>query len=380
MYVSRAEWNSHERARISANAEKGQILTLCRVILVCLFGALNNLGASMVSKTMPVYPAFCLYLPSFIYTIFLWLLAFALGERPLSSPNYTRKFQKHYVILAAISSANAILFQFSAAAVSGGVTQVISNLVLVWIPILEIKVFPQRKLNYTNRASRVKIKWRLLVALVLMAIGIVIGLLDIHTQEENETTWTWIWTGVMVASTVFAALQQVSQDYAFRSTEDGIDEKNQIKPFTCLAWYNLYSIIPLVLSSFLECIKGVNGGDWKEFHEAIDNQVQAFNCFITSSGDNCHGIPWLWNLLFSIGYTGMYGVNALLIRSYGCLYPNLLVPIMALLSAIIFMIPDFLGVPTAFSYFPIIGLCIIIVGILVFGVPARERQESVMLQ
>jgi len=130
-------------------------------------------------------------------------------------------------------------------------------------------------------------------------------------------------------------------------------------------------------------VKIVNGTEQgKTLAEAFKNQEYAFLCFfnhptqadIVSQG--CQAGATLWPLIFTIGYIGMFGINALMIKKYGVLFPNIVGSNVQLLSMIVFAIPAI--VTTAhydkFSVWPLVGCVIIIFGILVKGTPQDETK------
>lgn len=358
---------------------KRKLLFITTSTCLIIFTVFNNMGGSMMSYAMPRFPLWLLYGTTILYTIGFWVIAFMLGDNPLKSYHLTWKYQRHYIKLAILTSLAGIFFQFSAAWVDGAVSQVLQNLVVFQVPIIEVILIKDRKKDRNRR-------WWM--SLIIIFIGIGIGTIpafeaiangNLNTDDPIEQSNKWYWILGFSISTTFYALEQVAQDQAFHDKEVNIGE------FSCLAWYNLYSVPIYILSIPIGMIKILNGTtESMPFSKVWENQINAFVCFFTSLITNdCKNGSTFWPIIFVIGYIGASGTNAYLINNYGVLFPNIISPTGELLSALFFMIPPITNeYSTEFSIWPLLGCALTVIGILIKGTPKSKRKiaEDIILQ
>jgi len=211
----------------------------------------------------------------------------------------------------------------------------------------------------------------LLIVLAGIGIGIVPAIEQIihpNTKGNQEQSDKWYWIIAFIISTTFNAFQQIWQDIAFH------DKNADIKELSCLAWYNLYSIPLYLITIPLEAVKILNGTPTgKSVPAAFYNQIAAFRCFLdfpihddVVSG-NCEPVcATVWPLIFTAGYVGLFGFNALMIAEYGVLLPNIIYVMIPLFSTIVFMSPYLVSAAhvDAFNFWPIVGSVVIILGVL----------------
>lgn len=330
----------------------------------------------MMSYVMPNFPSWLLYGTTIIYTLGFWIATVFHKENPFSKSNRTWAFQRYYLLLSIFTALNGLFFQFSAAWVSGTISQILANFSIIQIPFLEAFAFPSRRKEYKDP--------RQIIGLALVFIGILVGIVPVfkegaQTSGDSEQSNKWYWIVLFILSTSFNALQQVFQDVAFNDKQAQEVDKQLtntsnpgIKEISCLAWYNMYSLPLYLLVIPLEAVKIINGTtSGKSVDAAFENQENAFLCFfghpkrVDILDGGCEHGATLWPLLFCIGYLGMFGTNALMIKRYGVLFPNILGATIQLLAAIVFSVPVIVGSKAdKFSYWPILGCIIIIAGVI----------------
>jgi len=247
---------------------------------------------------------------------------------------------------------------------------------------LEVLFFRDRKHDYIPSSADGYKGGRQLLGIAVVFGGIIVGVWPIlrninFSPPDNVTEQAdkWYWLIAFSLSTTFNALQQVYQDVAFHDKDADVSE------ISCLAWYNLYSILMYLITIPMEQVPILNGTlNGTSLEAAFQNQEGAFRCFFGHPFDadvadnNCQSGATMWPLLFCVGYVGMFGISAFLINKYGALFSNLLMANIQLASTGVFMIAAIVTpahvVP--FNVFPIVGCVVILIGIAIKGEPAKK--------
>eukprot|EP01119_Soliformovum_irregulare_P014619 TRINITY_DN4005_c0_g1_i1.p1 TRINITY_DN4005_c0_g1~~TRINITY_DN4005_c0_g1_i1.p1 ORF type:complete len:415 (-),score=97.02 TRINITY_DN4005_c0_g1_i1:138-1382(-) len=385
-------------------------------VALLVSGVANNVGGSMQSYVMPAFPIWLLYMTTIIYSTVFFFVAFYY-ENPFSKANRTWKRQKYYLLLGVNTAMNGVFFQFSAAWVDGLLSQILANLTILQVPILECVFMPERRKNYKDP--------RQIASLIIVFAGIAVGIypaishiITAHgSSSGGEQSDRWYWILMFVMSSTFSALQLFGQDVAYNDKKcfiskdesrsdviedpsvdpvgipainnaDPIAPKTGIQGPVCLAWFNMYSIPVYFLLIPLQSIKYINGTNHSTtFEHSYVNQGNAFRCFFghpTASDvalGNCQSEATLWPLVFLAGYINMVLIIAYMIRRYGVLLPTLVTATMQLGATFVFTIPAIVtkAHADAFSWFPVLGCIVIIVGIVIKHIKLpnfRNRKDS----
>jgi hypothetical protein len=350
------------------------------IILGCigliLFGTMNNVGGSMMSYVMPGFPAWLLYGTTIIYTLGFWLMAI-IKDNPFEKRHLEWNNQKYYLILSVLTALNGLLFQFAAAWVDGPLSQVLANLLIVQLPFFELLCIGKERM----RSFRTR-DW---IGLVIVFIGIIIGIIPLvikyindHNINVSEQSDKWWWILIFILSTSFQALEQIYQDIAFH------DKNAKVTELSCLAWYNLYSLPLYLLVIPLESVAIINGTNQSTtVLESFTNQYGAFCCFVNHPlesdiiNGNCKPGSTLWPIIFSIGYIGMFSINAYLIDKYGVLYPNIIGSSIEFVAALTFMLPFIVGsYASNFTFWPLLGCLIVVLGVIIKGPPKELNNKK----
>jgi len=308
------------------------------------------------------------------------LLAILLKEKPWSRENLKYSRQRHYIKLAVATALNGFLFQFAAAWVSGSLAQVLANFAIIQIPFFEFFLIRERFEKYKHHKRHWFGLTIVLLGLILGCVGAVREFVETSTTAQpSEQSNKWYWVICFILSTTANAWQQVAEDQAFH------DPEVKIEKVTCLAWLNMCSIPAYLFAIPFQCIPYVNGLPYSmSLTDAFINQYNAFRCFfhLTPPADlfaagACLPGATKWVSIFCLGYIGLFAVNAWLIWKYGVIFSNIVGSVVQLVAALVFMCPFIMGEFAAnFTYWPIIGCVVILVGIFVKGTPADESDKG----
>lgn len=355
---------------------KRSVVTLVVMSAILITGGIMNaLGGSLISYTMKAFPSWLLYGTTLIYVLFFLILALVLREHPFSKANLTWKRQKHYIILGLLTAANGVLFQFSAFWVDGGLSQVLMNLVPIQVAFFAIVFLRERHYNKGQ-----------FFGMFIVLVGIVLGCMHVFLAPESdgppsEGSDAWYWILVFIASTTFAALEQIWQQVVFQGVPAlRLKSVDGIQKCTCLFWYNLYSL-PIYLLTFpLEMVPIVNGTDESHsFVYVLENQGWAFECFLGKSADSLGpgycvtGFATLWVLVFCLGYFIDFVANIYLVDRIGALHSNTIGIFPQLVAIPLFSLPMGQDVKP-FTWWPIYGSIAVLVGMVIDGYCAPNKE------
>jgi drug/metabolite transporter (DMT)-like permease len=214
-----------------------------------MFGVLNNVSLSMMSFAFPGYPPFINYFPA-IVSLFMFLpLAIYRKEEVLHGKSLTFQAQKQYFLLGILTAFNWGAFSYSAAWVDGNLQQILSNVQSFFVFFFSIPILG---LSISKR--------ELLASFVIFG-GVLVGMIPtFERMSEGNTTldasqkpWfnAWYFISAYVVAIILQALQFVYQERAFRNPYL-LDEAS------CLFWYSLQVLFPLILMTPLESLAQVN--------------------------------------------------------------------------------------------------------------------------
>lgn len=350
-------------------------------IMLLVFGTMNSVGGSMMSYVMPAYPSWLLYGTTLIYVLFFLAACACARSNPFGREHFSWERQYHYVMLGLWTALNGLFFQFAAFYVDGGLSVVLSNLMLVQIPLFEPCMLPGRRHT-----------WRIWLAFGITVAGVAVGGINDYGKIGNTTGMPgeqgdrWYWVLSFAVSTTFAAIEQVWQDRAFHDER----KSRRVEMLPCLFWYNLYSLLAYLVTIPLDAVAILNGTDTgTSVSDAFANQGRAFMCFFGAASPQEIALghcdpgagPTVWPLVFCLGYFGMFAVNAYLIKAFGVLYPNILVAAQSAISVFVFSSEAVVGRHAReLSLWPFVACAMFVLSIAVAGVPKRVEPPSADIQ
>lgn len=353
---------------LSCPPSQRTLLTVLVIAALLVTGVANNVGGSMMSYVMPVFPAWLLYATTALYTLGFLLLALVRKEGPFGKENRSWDRQKIFVLLGMLTVGNGICFQFAAAWVGGAISQILANMTIVQIIPLE---FVWLRVRHSVR------EW---AGTLVVLLGIVLGLAHVlygmftkgAGSDITEQSNKWYWILTFLLSTTFNAGVQVGEDIAFKN--------KKIPVATTLFWYNLYSLPWYTITIFLECVPVLNGTyESVTVADSFRNQGQAFECYVQAyhSPGRCLEGATLWPTVFVVGYVGMFFFQGILIKWYGVLHANLIGVLVQFLSILAFSMEWLVGTHTVtFSWFPVLGCVVIVLGLVAKGAPKHADDEE----
>lgn len=277
-----------------------KLLSAVWTVLYLVFGLANNVGVIMMGKRMEPYAEFLLYGTTMLYTICFAILSIVRGE----SWSLTRAHHINFAWLGLWTSINGVLAQFAIPFVSAELTNILVN---VSIPCTWISAWYM---------FRFEVNVFRIVCCVGVLIGVLIGLvpsLFSGSGTGGDSQNPPLWIVVTVLSAIPTAFETTYQERAFKTLKAPL--------FVCLTMYNAYSLLvyfltcPLIMVAALRPSNAAHGLSWQEVWE---NQALAFRCYFGGQFepevDGCEHGAILWTTVFTVGYVGMFGFGALLLR------------------------------------------------------------------
>ena len=363
------------------NKKKMQIIFLS--IFFILGVVMNNVGGSMMGYVMEGYPAWLLYGTTIMYTLFFMIVAIFTNEKPFNREALLWKNQIFYLKLAALTATNGLLFQFSAPFVSGTLAQLLTNLTIPSIFVLTLMIYPT--IAFTPRE---------IVGSVIVFAFVVFGTFydvfsennknttnssSLEGEQDTQTDKPW-WIITMIFSVLVQTGEQIAQEQAF---------EKKVKPWTCVFWYNLYSLPLYILTIFFESVPYLNGKTTgTTLQSAFENQKSAFECFFdiptNESVANGECVPiygTIWPLIFVTGYVIFFGIGAVLINEFtthgGAFFISLISSLGASISSLVFSSPEIVGEANCdpVKWYNIMSMILITVGIYIKGPPTGKKTD-----
>merc|ERR1711976_855299 len=117
--------------------------------------------------------------------------------------------------------------------------------------------------------------------------------------------------GAFAISTVVGGFETTYNDRAMR-------EPYKVRPATLLFWYNLYSLLPYLITIPLEAVPYLNGSpQGTSLSAAFKNQAHAMWCAvgypyeedtisIGTAEAKCKPMSWFWPQVFVLGYVANF--------------------------------------------------------------------------
>lgn len=346
------------------------------VVLTMLAAVANNVGGSMMAFVMPAFPAYLLYGTTLLYTLVFLAIALVQDRHcggPFGRNALSWLQQREILLLTVLTALNGLLFQFSDPWVSGPIAQILANLSIptVWI------------CNYYLLNGVTTGRENLGVCVVL--IGVVMAIIPefTHSAPEGGTQSNpWPALSAFAISAIVQGLEMSFQDRAMR-------EPYKVRPATALFWYNLYSLLPYLITIPLEAVPYLNGStEGTTLIAAFENQVHAVWCAVghpyeedtVSIGDveaKCKPMSWFWPQVFVLGYVGMFYLNALLIQRFNALWVGVINTMAGPLAAVVFACPLIVGQENVKqTRWPVVvtSFIIILAGVVVKGLPSAPLE------
>ncbi|EGD73750.1 hypothetical protein PTSG_11506 [Salpingoeca rosetta] len=270
------------------------------LFLYVVFGLANNVGVIMMGKRMEPYAEFLLYGTTMMYTVCFAILAVIRRE----SWALSKQHHINFAWLGLWTSVNGVLAQFAIPFVSAELTNI---LVTLSIPCTWVSAWYMFRFEVTT--------FRILCCLGVVA-GVLTGLvpsLFFGSGAGDKSDNPPFWVVVTVLSAIPTAFETTYQERAFKTLKAPL--------FVCLTVYNFYSLVvyfvtcPLLMVNVLRPSNAKHGLTWQGVWE---NQALAFRCYFGGEFepevDGCEHGAILWTTVFTIGYVGMFGFGALLLR------------------------------------------------------------------
>jgi hypothetical protein len=371
------------------------------LLALFVFGVVfNNVAGSMMSYCMLGYPSWLLYGTTLFYTVIFGLVAVLQREHPCSKAQRAWTNQIHFLQLAALTAGNGVLFQFSAGFVAGDLSQLLSNMSMPAVLVLSLLFF--RGLKFSTREV---VGTCIVFAAVLS--GSLVGLLQADDPAVGNASTTmatitfttaaaptttaasmskeqsnkWYWIMAFLVSTIFQALEQIKQEKAFEAG---------LSPWTCVFWYNLYSLPVYILVLLFEAVPVLNGkATGTTVVQAFVNQANAFRCFVgapteteVTSGACVPGLATVWPLVFVAGYVIFFGVGAVLIQRFssagGAFFVALITALGSPLAAAVFSIPQIVGEANydQAKWYNYLLFFAVAIGVVVKGIPEKTANGN----